>query len=614
MASTLIKRFGILSPALGKREDFPSLLLNKSFTPDLSEVQIWNGEIRKAKLRKAELFRTAYAIESIDVSGDTITIDGDHTAEFVAGAGITCYNTSDSQYETFTIDTTSTAVSGQTVISISVSGDITSSTPDEYVFVNTNVSSNNPSEYMFRSVITPDGNPIILYKLLRLSNEAERLTAFTKAYIYFWDTNLTKWQVIHTCSADCEYWDADQYGDYLVATNNIDRPVQWDGGSETSFTTMDTQLSATTSNYIAKAEFIKPYRNYIFLGNVELSNGSRYQHYGWWCNVGEGVSASGWKQDIGGDAGYAYIEGAGHISGGFGLWQGYLCIFKRFSIRKLWYTGGTIPFEQDELFPNVGCSAPGSLVNDKIGRLYFYGSDKNFREIGLGKISQPIDNTSRDVNPSLLNLLRVSYIDEYDEIWWTVPYGSSATANNKVIKYKDGKWLESDIDVVAFGQYCRQTSYTWDTLPFSTWDTWGWDSWDATDANSNFPVDLCSDSDGNTYEAHGAYTDIGSTYTSYFVLTTDLANKQALAFYKRLLQMHFYLKREGSGTLDIHIKRDNEQNWQSLGSVNLSGDNDILRQRIAVDTRGRHFLIKCSSTSKFNFLGMEFEYIYAGER
>jgi hypothetical protein len=44
------------------------------------------------------------------------------------------------------------------------------------------------------------------------------------------------------------------------------------------------------------------------------------------------------------------------------------------------------------------------------------------------------------------------------------------------------------------------------------------------------------------------------------------------------------------------------------------GNEDILRQRLPVDFRGRHFLVKGSSTSKFSFVGIEFEFIYVGER
>lgn len=597
---------------MGKREDFPNILLNNAFTPDCSNVQLWNGEIRTAKLRKIELLRTVYAVSSLSTTGETIKISGNHITEFPSGATVTLYNASDSSYEQFTLSTTSTAVSGDTLLT--VTGDLTASTPNEYVFNDDGVSSNDPSNVLFRSVATPDAKEIILYKQLMLSSDTERLVAFTSDHIYFWDSSLTKWQLIFTCASACTLWSADQYGDNVVATNDSDRPIYWDGDSSTTFQNIDTQLTATTSNYIAKAKFIKSFRNYIFLGNIELSSGTRYGHHIYWCNVGEGVAAGGWRNDASKDSGNAYIEGAGEITGGFGLWQGYLIVFKRWSTRKLWYTAATIPFEQDSLYDAVGSIAPNSILNDKTGRLYFYGSDKAFREVSLGKISQPMDVTIRDINPSLVSKICSLYVEEYGEIWWGVPYGNSASANNKIVIYKNGKWQVRDIPIVALGKYSRGTSYTWDTLPFSTWDSWTLASWDAIDISGDFSIDLCSDSSGNTYEVHGAYTDIGVAYTSYFVLSTDLAQKSGLMFFKRLLQIFAYIRKTGSGTLTLFIKRDNETDWQSLGTVSMSGDEDILRQRLAVDQRARHYLIKVSSTSKFNFLGMEFEHLLSGAR
>ena len=45
-------KFGIYSPTMGKREDFPVILLDKSITPECMNVQIEDGEIKTAQMRE----------------------------------------------------------------------------------------------------------------------------------------------------------------------------------------------------------------------------------------------------------------------------------------------------------------------------------------------------------------------------------------------------------------------------------------------------------------------------------------------------------------------------------------------------------------------------------
>jgi len=607
-----MRTFGIYSPTLGEHEDFPWIFLQKAVTKDNAFVQNWDGELRKAKMRTPELLRTIHTVSTVDTSANTITISGNVTALYGNGATITIYDTDDN-YKEFTLSTTSSYSGGNTVLA--VTGDITASTPTGFVFNNDSVGSSDPASADFRKVSFPDGNPALDYQTLVLSDGTERLCGFTADHIYYWNTTLTTWTAIHTCASSCTYWSVDKYGDNLCATNNVDRPVYWDGSTATTFENIDTQYTSSSSDYVSKAKFIASYHNYLFLGNVELSDGTKYQSHIYWSTIGEGLATEGWVQGAGKDAGSVYVEGHGEITGGFGKYAGYLCVFKRRSIRKFWFVALSIPFEQSELSPDIGCVAPGSVGNDWDGDLYYYGTDKAFHGMTAGNISQAIDKTARDINPSLVEEMRFIAIDEYKELRWSVAYGNSAAANNKIVVYKPGerRWdTDMDIAVTAFGTYTQQSSWTWDTLPYNTWDEWGWDSWDAIDASADFPVDICSDASGYTYALHGGYLDDGSEYESSFVLTTDLADKRGLMFFKRITQVYVYVNKETSGTLALSVKRDNEEAWVSLGSVSLTGDGTILRQRLAVDVTARHFLIKVAGNSAFRFLGIEFLYELAG--
>jgi len=127
-------------------------------------------------------------------------------------------------------------------------------------------------------------------------------------------------------------------------------------------------------------------------------------------------------------------------------------------------------------------------------------------------------------------------------------------------------------------------------------------------------INICSDYSGYTYKLMRSETDDGETYTAYFVISTDLANKQGLSFYKRILDMDLYFNNEDSGTATISVKRDNETSWVSLGSVSLAGDDDIIIKHLAVDVRAKHFLFKISASNHFEFLGVLFQFIPIGMR
>lgn len=120
---------------------------------------------------------------------------------------------------------------------------------------------------------------------------------------------------------------------------------------------------------------------------------------------------------------------------------------------------------------------------------------------------------------------------------------------------------------------------------------------------------VCSDYSAYSFQLMRSETDDGETYTAYFVISTDLTEKQGLAFYKRILDLHLYFMSEDSGTATIEVKRDNEASWQSVGSVSLTGTADIIIKHLAPDIRAKTFLFKISASNFFRFLGVLFEYI-----
>jgi len=85
----------------------------------------------------------------------------------------------------------------------------------------------------------------------------------------------------------------------------------------------------------------------------------------------------------------------------------------------------------------MGTYSPGSVARDINENVYFIDNHKNIRVIrsvmaDINSISAPIDKTLKLMPDSLLSGIRSDYIWDYDQIWWAVPHGPDATANNKV--------------------------------------------------------------------------------------------------------------------------------------------------------------------------------------
>jgi len=126
-------------------------------------------------------------------------------------------------------------------------------------------------------------------------------------------------------------------------------------------------------------------------------------------------------------------------------------------------------------------------------------------------------------------------------------------------------------------------------------------------------MSICSDYSGYTYEMNKSLTDDGQTYTSFFTLSTDLAQKQELHIYKRLEDLYNYFIKRASGTAKIYVKCDSEAEWQYAGEISMTGDADIIVKHLPsenldgsgdVDFLAKHFLIKFVFENDFEFIGL----------
>jgi len=136
-------------------------------------------------------------------------------------------------------------------------------------------------------------------------------------------------------------------------------------------------------------------------------------------------------------------------------------------------------------------------------------------------------------------------------------------------------------------------------------------------------ISICSDYSGYTFILNESLTDDGNAYESYFVISTDLTDKQGLHFKKRLLDLHSYFENKDSGTCKIYVKRDNEADWQYCGEISMVGDEDIIVKHLPsenqdtsgdVDFLAKHYLIKFFFENDFSFIGLITESVPIGVR
>ena len=191
--------------------------------------------------------------------------------------------------------------------------------------------------------------------------------------------------------------------------------------------------------------------------------------------------------------------------------------------------------------------------------------------------------------------------------------------------------MKDEMDVTAFGFYTRASEYafaetgsfadwdslqnwTWATLPFTSWLEWDWEKWDSVKKMSGWPVDIGSDVDGNVWALHEGLTDKGETFDRTIVLGTDLGQKQALRYNKRVLQLNLFFKKTPGTKITVSGQVD-QAGWQELASeVELDDTKSLIVKQVPCDLVGSYLHIKIVADGLFYFLGVDIDHIAYGWR
>lgn len=607
--------FAIVSPKLGISENIPTVLLSEAFVTKGSEnVHYRYGRYDRLRGRLPDLCDSEnvkikaptdiYEITGIVTGTKTITIGGDHSAGATAltvGATIRINGgTTAGNNITFTVDslpTTATIVTSEILLA-------TGATKGN-VFVG--------------------ATPVIEYhRHIRKATGTEYLLLGTKYHILLWsfsDKSLAvKWTTV--TPATVYRWEIKDHLRNVVATNNSDFVLWWniDGGVVNDFAALDSATGIDyegTVNKLTRAKHITSYERYLILGYTTEA-ATVYPQRERWAGLATGGATIDFDENGDSDAGARDFTTTPGFLMGFARHGDDLVIAKEDSMYRSWLIPEELVFEWEEYTLKVGCISADSLINDKAGRLYWIGSDLTIREIQTPQpISTAVDITVKGLNTAYAEFIQATYIDEYEEVWWSLPGGGSDTNDTIVSFHPDsGKSFIHKIPVRAFGDYTQQEVYTYDTLPFDTYVAWG-ASWLIYDTKRNvvgFPLDLGSDYLGNTFDLHRGDKDDGSLFTGKLILSTTLTTPKSLNLFKRINNgADLMFNRKSSGSALLYAKRDTESSWQSLGSASFTdtANPETVIIHIPFDKRARSFEFKLESTSPMEFLGMifrEFEF------
>jgi len=430
--------FGIFNIQNELVKNIPKILLNKVLLPDSQNILLKDGKIIRRKMREKDLL-TAEEVKVQTPDGNPII----HYHKFIKRATGTQYLLAFTKAHIYhwnspsldlkwtnhnitatTISFTHNAESADTITD-SDAGFVTAGFVDGDKITVTGDSGNN-GDYTIDTIVAATIT-LIATNVLTTEDAGDSVTIV----------------------ANCDNWETKSYNDKVIATNGIDFVIAWD--TTGNFVALDetTGIEYDTGKYLTKCKYLITYESYLILGHT-YEDGTWYPQRMRWNSIGEEAN---W---LTGTKGSTEVGKADFITG-FGLYRGYLIVFKQTSHFKYWLVASTYIFNGAFISMTVGCQCGGSIVNDNKGRLYWYASDGTIKEMSVGTISQPIQTEIIDkIYQSSIDLIKSKFIDETEETWWSIPFEN--TLNNKIVTLKEDEqgnriWGQIDLAIPAFGEY-----------------------------------------------------------------------------------------------------------------------------------------------------------------
>jgi hypothetical protein len=597
-----MQAFQVFSPQAGLVTDQPSILLPVTATPDIQDMYFQSGEVKRFR-KRLELFS---ALPDAVISQYEYNQASEDRKYFLyLTKRDVCYRDRtlnryvfiNPRISNMVIDSVSSVTGNKTSLTVSFGTGYTISdiSSGDFIRIGDNTSDATTDDTWYE-VVEIIGNDTIIVN-------GDMPTGYQVP------TSGDVCLVRQTFSGlDTDIWVCDTASETFIATNNgVDYPIYWNGG--------DAPVEQLTTDF--KCKWLNYFGGRVIASYI-ISNGNLYPVNYRWSGL---LNFTDWGQITGSDSGETSLtEGRGYISRGL-VFRDFLYIFKSESIERIWAVDSEDIFNTKVLRVDLGTKAPHSFIVYR-DIIYFYATlDRTFRRFdGFydSVISKEQDPTIKNITMSAERTMRAYFVNDTRQLLWSVPYAGSTTLNKILIAdidYNKSPWTIVDMEAVSFGRYEISNDYAWSTLPFNEWASWNWESWRTSEGAENAPLDCVAGYDGKIYQMNASRLDNGEEYESYIVFETDFSSKSgALPQFKRLLKIQAYTRDKGTGSVDIQVKRDLEENWQDAGSFNLNSGREINISIVPMDYRAKSFKIKFSSTFDFEIVGFVCWFIPTGAR
>jgi len=424
--------FGIFSPVLGEKHDFPVILLDKTVQTQNMNIVRKYGEVRRRQMREPDMLNG-----SGDKTQTPDTFPILHYHRFVKRSTAMEYVLAFTKAHIYLWNTGTKAWDVKFVCKSDCTEWDTVSYNDKVIATN-NVDMVlvwDTTGYFMPLQNTTATNITAATKAdpCQITAAAHGLTTGDRVFI----KNVGGMTEVNNLQFVVTVIDVDNFT--LDGINSSAYTTYTSGGTVVEFQ----GIEYAASTFLTKAKFVTTFENYLILGYT-YENGVSYPQRIRWSDIGDETD---WSS---GDAGSKETEGSDFLMG-FKIYNGQLIIFKELSTIRQWLIATSEVWNWVVLPGGIGNLSNHSIVEDPDGRVYWFASDMTFREMELGEISQNIDPIVKLIEPSSAHLVYGKFIDETGEIWWSIPYSNAL--NSKVLTYKNGSWGEIDIATPCFGDY-----------------------------------------------------------------------------------------------------------------------------------------------------------------
>jgi hypothetical protein len=397
------------------------------------------------------------------------------------------------------------------------------------------------SRYLNPTPLTDlNGNGMVLYPFWSSGTLKERLVSFWANKMYCMDDlNASFYNVPFATAQGNDEFDATIYStatqNYLIIGNYLLTALQVYNGSTVS--NLDQSVLTGSRNVIS-------WKRHLWCA-YNLEAGSTYPYRLRRTDIGTyGTAAADWT---GGVAGYDdIVTNDGDYCTGFAILRGFLYLFKRYSIFRISYLGGS-PLVEIRQISSIGTEAPKSITNitllngDEI--LTFLGTDNRIYIFNGYNAPQPISELISENNGySAYSLPKVNKalhrkavgLDYAKRHWYLLflTFGDSALENN-------GGYI---IDYY--------------TTPFSIFPFDGWQASGACIVKDSLGSQngYIQGYDGRARQIDYGDTDCGTAIDSYY--ETSKMKLDKLPALKKVQQAQIYIKRTGDYNIKFGYRTD----------------------------------------------------------